>query len=200
MKDGQQALGIVLVIGALLSWTWAALSFWRAGDLGRQWEHLNRQDLSLSRQITEARERVTVGKKLLDQIGKPLDAIQPGQFSARLVARLEGILQKQKIRLESVQPLSWQVMDEEGYLRLPVQFSASTTGDSLKDGLKAVTGILKDLKTEKPPAFLERWSLQVSEGKNFRIQAQVAWFYPLSEKLVKELRRTQQRSSPGRRI
>ncbi len=192
MKDGRKARMLILLVIAALSWVWAGVVFWQNRVLSQRWGQLSGEDMNLSQKINQARERVIVATRLVGDIGQPLEAIQPGQTAAKMMARLEGILQRRKIRLETIQPLSWQVMDQEGYLKLPIQFSATTAGNSVKDGLKAVTEMLKDLKLEKPPAFLERFSMELTQEKKFRIQGQVAWFYPLSQKILREYRKTDQ--------
>jgi len=189
MRDGHRILLLGLVVIALLCWGWAASAFWQARSLSRQIAELDEQRLALSRRIAETQRQKERYEAMVRELGEPLKRFNPGALTARLMEQVEGALTQSRLKVETLQPLSWQVNAEGRWVRLPVQVTAVTTQPNLNDALQGITELLQRLRRLHPPLVTERWSMQViSQPKPaFRVQAVLVWLVPVDEAVVKTL-------------
>ncbi len=188
MREGHRILLLGLTVIALVCWGWAASAFWQVRALRRQLVALNEQQRTLSRRIAEAQHQKERYEAIVQELGEPLQRFNPGELTARLMEQVEGVLTQSHLKVETLQPLTWQVNPEWRCVRLPVQVTAVTTQPRLNEALQGITELLQRFRRLHPPLVTERWSLQVISHPNaFRVQAMLVWLVPVEDEVLKAL-------------
>lgn len=197
MRNGHRILLIGLTVIALFCWIWTASAFRTFRSLRSELNALRSKRAELTRRIDEAKKLSERYETFVQDLGKPLTEFDAGRMISKLMEQVEGAFTQSKVRVETLQPLPWQVLTEEQCVRLAVQVNATTTQSSLADGLQGLTELLLRLRSLRPPILAERLSLQAIEQpkSSLRLQMQLAWFVPLEEAVLKKLAPPQRRPS-----
>ncbi|GBC98254.1 hypothetical protein HRbin17_00756 [bacterium HR17] len=189
MKDGHRVMLVGLAVIALLCWGWAASAFWQVRSLHQHLADLNAQQRALSQRLATAHHQQQRYNDIVRELGQPLSRFEPGQLTARLMEQVEGALTQSRLKVETLQPMAWQVNPDLRCVRLPVQVTATTTHKTLSDALQGITELLQRLRTLRPPLIVERWSMQVvgQPQPAFRVQALCVWLVPVDDAVLKTL-------------
>ncbi|MER3500973.1 MAG: hypothetical protein C4295_05750 [Candidatus Fervidibacterota bacterium] len=188
MKDGHRWFLIGLVAVALVSWLWAGSAFWQCRSLRTQLRQLRSQRAETEKFLKQARAQQKRYQQLTQELGNPLTEFDLGRMTAKLMEQVEGALTQSKLKAESLQPLLWQWNADLRAIRLAVQVTAVTTHPTISEGLQGVTELLMRLRAVRPPMAIERLTMQaVSEPRPaLRLQAQIVWFVPVEDTLLKK--------------
>ncbi len=194
MKDGHRLLLVGLFVVALLGWLWAASALWQYQSLRSQLRTLRQQNAETQRLLQQAKQQKERYEQLVQELGTPLTAFEPGRWTAKLTEQVEGALTQSKLKVETIQPIPWQINSELRAVRLAVQVTAITTQPTLTEGLQGITELLMRLRSLRPPILVERLTMQaVSDPRPaLRFQAQLVWLVPVDEAVLKRW------SSPSR--
>ncbi len=187
MKDGHRLLLVGLFVVALLSWLWAASALWQYQSLRSQLRTLRQQNAETQQLLQRAKQQKERYEQLVQELGHPLTVFEPGRWTAKLMEQVEGALTQSKLKVETIQPIPWQINSELRAVRLAVQVTAITTQPTLTEGLQGITELLMRLRSLRPPISVERLTMQaVSDPRPaLRLQAQLVWLVPVDDAVLK---------------
>ncbi len=189
MRDGQRLLLIGLGVIALFCWGWVASAFWNYRQLTAEVQRLQTQQDEFNQKITEAKRLSRLYEELTQDLGKPLPSFEPGKMTAKLMEQVQGALTQSKLKVETLQPAAWQVVNDLRCVRMGVQVTAVTTQATLTEGLQSLIELLMRLRSLQPPMVMERLNLQTvaQPQPSLRLQAQIFWMVPVEEAALKKL-------------